>query len=69
MDSYLKPDERIEKYERKEEEEVERRQSDATGRRRKKRRRLRAKNFRPSRILLHVTHTRDKIKDSQCVIL
>ena len=75
MDSYLKPDEKIEKYEKIQEEE-EKHAEETAKLRKKKRRRIRAKNFKPSqRILLHVTHTKDgkrrKSLDfkNKCVIL
>ena len=74
MDSYLKPDEKIEKYE-KIHEEQEQKQSEEAAKLRKKKRRIRAKNFKPGRILLHVTHTKDGQKrksldfKNKCVIL
>lgn len=74
MDSYLKPDEKIEKYEKIQEEE-EKHAEETAQLRKKKRRRNRAKNFKPERIMLHVTHTKDgkrrKSLDfkNKCVIL
>ena len=76
MDSYLKPDEKIEKYEEK----YKRKKTRSFLKKlpnyeRKKRRRIRAKNFKPERILLHVTHTKDGKKrksldfKNKCVIL
>ena len=71
MDAYLKPDEKIEKYEKIQ--EAESKQAEEAVKRKKKRRRIRAKNFKPERILLHITHTRDgqprKFKTQKCVIL
>ena len=76
MDSYLKPDEKIEKYEKIQEKEEKRQEEEAAKLRKKKRRRIRAKNFKAGRILLHATHSKDgkarkilDFKDHKCIIL
>ena len=75
MDSYLKPDEKIEKYEKIKKEKEQKQSEEVAKLRKKKRRRIRAKSFKPGRILLHVTHTKDLQKrksldfKNKCVIL